>query len=328
MSVFSEKAVIGTDVTEAARRLNAGEVVAVPTETVYGLAGNALNREAVLQIFKIKRRPSFDPLIVHCADAEEAFRYAVRVPPAAFMLAEKFWPGPLTLVLPSRGVVPEVVNAGLPTVALRVPAHPLFIQLLQQVDFPLAAPSANPFGYVSPTQASHVFEQLGDKIGYILDGGPCQLGLESTIVGFEKNKPVLLRLGAIPTVQLQQLFPDIAFKIQASSNPSAPGQLTSHYAPRKKVLWCKDFNESSEADPSTAYLVFGSMKPTQAPSSNILNLSEGGNYHEAARNLYHLLRQFDTGPWRRLKVFPLPEDDEGLAHTINDRLRRATASFS
>ncbi|MFZ4635519.1 MAG: L-threonylcarbamoyladenylate synthase, partial [Saprospiraceae bacterium] len=186
---------IGSDLSRAVHLLNDGYLVGIPTETVYGLAGNALNPAAVASIFEAKNRPSFDPLIVHISDATELTRYALTLPEAARRLASLFWPGPLTLLLPRRAVIPDLVTSGLDRVALRVPAHEMALQLLQALDFPLAAPSANPFGYVSPTTAQHVVDQLGGRIPYVLDGGACAVGLESTIVGFEADGVVVYRLG-------------------------------------------------------------------------------------------------------------------------------------
>src|SRR5690606_7520483 len=178
---------IGTDVAQAAALLRAGAVVAMPTETVYGLAANAFDEAAVLRIFQVKQRPSFDPLIVHVRDREQLSPLVARLPREAEALMEHFWPGPLTLVLPKTGRVPDLVTSGLDTVAVRMPAHPVAQALLRAVDFPLAAPSANPCGYVSPTSAQHVADQLGGKVPYILDGGPCTVGVESTILGWEQE---------------------------------------------------------------------------------------------------------------------------------------------
>lgn len=319
------QAIISQNVEEAVHRLKAGELVALPTETVYGLAGNALDKDVVLKIFKIKGRPSFDPLIVHCRDQEDAFRYATRIPSAAFRLAERFWPGPLTLVLNSPGIIPSVVTAGLGTVALRVPSHPMFRQVLEMTDFPLAAPSANPFGYVSPTSARHVADQLGHEIGFILDGGACHHGVESTIVGFEKGTPMILRLGAIPVRKITELFPQTLIRNAASSNPKAPGQLQQHYAPIKRVAWLNHASAELLNDKATALLTFGS-DTGHSVAGTVFNLSPSGDYHEAARNFYRLLREFDAGPWHTLVVQPIPQGEDGLADTLNDRLMRVTNS--
>ena len=186
---------IGTALSTAIELLRRDEVVAIPTETVYGLAGNALYPKAIASIFEIKNRPRFDPLIVHASSVERLSQYANAFPEAARRLADQFMPGPLTLLLDKAAIIPDLVTAGSPRVALRVPNHPLTLSLLQQLDFPLAAPSANPFGYISPTTAQHVADQLGSQIPYILDGGPCQVGVESTIVGFEDGQAVVYRKG-------------------------------------------------------------------------------------------------------------------------------------
>jgi len=311
------------NVSLAANLLNEGQVVAVPTETVYGLAANALNVSAVMDIFRIKGRPEFDPLIVHCLNKEQAFSYALNLPDLAFKLAESFWPGPLTLVLQSNGEIPSEVTSGLPTVALRVPSHPLFQELLNLLNFPLAAPSANPFGYVSPTTAEHVYAQLGSKIPYILNGGPCQYGLESTIVGFDKDLPVILRLGALTLKEIKTICPKLKIQLKSLSNPKSPGQLSVHYAPSKKVIFIHNQDVPPPSHSNMAFLSFGGQPIPEGYTE--LSLSKNGDYFEAARNLYKLLRTFDSGPWSELVTTALPEDDSGLAMAINDRLTRAAA---
>lgn len=186
---------IGQDLDKALQLLESGELVAIPTETVYGLAANALNSRAVAKIFEAKNRPSFDPLIVHVASLQHAKKYTTGFPLQAEALARRFWPGPLTLLLPKTSDVPDIVTAGLDRVGLRCPAHPLTISLLAHASFPLAAPSANPFGYISPTTSQHVQDQLGNSVSYIIDGGPSRVGIESTIVGWEDNEPIIYRLG-------------------------------------------------------------------------------------------------------------------------------------
>ncbi|WP_405512000.1 L-threonylcarbamoyladenylate synthase [Spirosoma sp. KNUC1025] len=188
---------IGTDRQIAKQLLEAGNVVSIPTETVYGLAANALNPDAVLTIFRVKNRPTFDPLIVHTDSLEKLDRFVSTIPESARDLASTYWPGPLTLLLPKKAIIPDLVTAGLPTVGIRIPNHPLTLALLNSLDFPLAAPSANPFGYISPTTAQHVADQLGLQVPYILDGGPATIGIESTIVGFDGNKPTVFRLGVL-----------------------------------------------------------------------------------------------------------------------------------
>ncbi|MEM6297612.1 MAG: L-threonylcarbamoyladenylate synthase, partial [Bacteroidota bacterium] len=236
------KAKIGTDITEAQRLLEAGEVVAIPTETVYGLAGNGFNLKAISEIFAVKNRPKFDPLILHTDSLEKLKAWVDEFPPLAQQLAEVFWPGPLTLVLPKTNQIPELVTSGLPDVAFRIPAHSLTRELLSRLDFPLAAPSANPFGFVSPTTPTHVHTQLGDKIPYILDGGACPVGLESTIIAFPDGKPKILRLGGLALEEIEKVIGKVEVQNHSSSNPAAPGMLKSHYSPRQPLI-LGDLNE-------------------------------------------------------------------------------------
>src|SRR5882672_5472348 len=196
---------IGKDIAKAATLLRQGKLVAIPTETVYGLAGNALNVEAVTRIFAAKNRPYFDPLIVHVPYPSSAGEYAERIPGKALDLMEQFWPGPLTVLLSKKNIVPDLVTAGLDRVGLRCPDHPMTLALLQSLPFPLAAPSANPFGYVSPTSPHHVNDQLGNEIEYILDGGECKVGVESTIVGFEDDTPTIYRLGGLQVEAIESI---------------------------------------------------------------------------------------------------------------------------
>lgn len=312
-------ATIGNDLTHAARLLRAGELVAIPTETVYGLAANAFDEAAVLQVFAAKQRPSFDPLIVHIGHRDDVGRVAKDLPPGAEALMDAFWPGPLTLVLPKRPEVPDLVTSGLDTVAVRMPAHPLTRKLLQLLDFPLAAPSANPFGYVSPTTAQHVAEQLGAKLPYILDGGPCEVGVESTIIGWEAGQWRLYRPGGIPSEAIEEVIGKVG-SAQEQILPVAPGMLESHYAPRKPVyvgdvpaLMCRFAGER------IGIISFC----TEYPAHRCELLSEGGDLSEAARNLFAVLRALDHTDCAVIlaEVFP----NEGLGRAINDRLRRASA---
>lgn len=230
---------IGKDIQKASAFLREGSPVAVPTETVYGLAGNALDTDSVLKIFEIKNRPFFDPLIVHLKNIDEVEKYTLAFPDQAQRLAEKFWPGPLTLLLPKNNLISDLVTAGSDRVALRVPAHPLTHELLEALDFPLAAPSANPFGYISPTTAEHVYKQLGGKITYILDGGPCRVGLESTIAGFEgeSGQVVIYRPGGVSAEEIEKYCgPVIYASERLEKGPEAPGMLKSHYAPRTPLF--------------------------------------------------------------------------------------------
>ncbi len=314
---------ISTDLDLAEKLLRNNKLVAIPTETVYGLAGNALSEEAVAQIFAVKNRPSFDPLIVHSDSLAKIQNFVLAFPPKARLLAEKFWPGSLTLLLPKQAIIPDLVTAGLPTVGVRIPKHPLTLQLLQRLDFPLAAPSANPFGYISPTTAQHVAEQLGEKIPLILNGGSCSIGVESTIVGFADEKVIIYRLGGISVEAIENLIGKVKVETYSTSNPLAPGNLESHYAPTKK-LFLGDLQEILQKYPpqEIGTLVFRETI-SEIPLANQLILSEQGSFAEAAKNLFAMLRKLDKMPVKIIWAELLPEKDLGRA--INDRLRRASA---
>lgn len=317
-------AVTGNQISVAKEFLLRGEVVAVPTETVYGLAGNALDEKAVLSIFEIKNRPSFDPLIVHTDSLEKVKTFVSDLPEKAEKLAEHFWPGPLTLLLQKKTIVPDLVTSGLDTVAVRIPDHPLILELLRDLDFPLAAPSANPFGYISPTTAAHVNAQLGDKIPYILDGGECEIGIESTIVGFENDDVIIYRLGGLAIDEIERVVGKVIIMPHSSSDPKAPGMLKSHYAPRKPLFL--KYNEElakNAHDESTGYLLFDNFI-SGVPRENQRVLSLTGDMREAAHNLFAYLRELDTSPVTRIFAERPPMHGLGLA--INDRLQRASFS--
>jgi L-threonylcarbamoyladenylate synthase len=314
---------IGTSIETAAAHLQAGEVVAIPTETVYGLAGNALSEKALATIFEVKNRPQFDPLIVHIAEVSHISRYAADFPQKAQALAAQFMPGPLTLLLPKRDIIPDLCTSGLPRVALRVPNHPLPLELLKKLPFPLAAPSANPFGYISPTTAQHVADQLGDKIPYILDGGACRVGLESTIVGFEGEEAVIYRKGGLSVEAIEAIIGKVRVMQHSSSQPAAPGMLKSHYAPRIPLV-LGNLNELvAQADPKTTGILSFKKKFLQIPDNHQVVLSSTGDYAEAAQRLFAALRYLDSLPIRIIFAELLPE--ESLGRAINDRLRRAAA---
>ncbi len=227
---------IGTDIKIALNLLNRSEIVGIPTETVYGLAANAFDPIAVAKIFKAKERPAFDPLIVHTSSLERAMRFVEIIPGKAYKLANKFWPGPMTLIFKKKAIIPDIVTSGLETVAVRIPNHPLTLELLRSIDFPLAAPSANPFGYISPTSAEHVNEQLGEKIKYVLDGGDCHVGIESTIIDFDDDEINVLRLGGCKIEDLKKIVGKINLRPITSSNPVAPGMMNSHYSPLTPII--------------------------------------------------------------------------------------------
>jgi L-threonylcarbamoyladenylate synthase len=312
---------IGKDILRAASLLKEGELVAIPTETVYGLAGNALNTQAVLKIFEVKNRPQFDPLIVHVPTIEKASDYVEDIPDTARLLAHTFWPGPLTIVLKRKSIIPDLVTSGLDTVGIRCPQHDLTRMLLEQLDFPLAAPSANPFGYVSPTTPNHVNDQLGNKIKYILDGGVCNVGLESTIIGFEENEPVVYRFGGLSLEKIQAVIGKIKTRTHSTSNPTAPGQLISHYAPGKKVILGK-IEELLQTYPAHCSGILSFQQDFNSPYQVIL--SPNGNLEEAAKNLFAALRSFEKMPIDVILAELVP--DAGLGRAINDRLKRASAN--
>ncbi len=314
-------AIISTDIQQAKLFLSKGEVVGIPTETVYGLAGNAFDIEAVSKIFEVKSRPTFDPLIVHTNSIERLREFVQYIPEKAQLLAQKFMPGPLTMLLPKHSSIPDLVTSGLDTVAVRIPNHPLTLALLAALDFPLAAPSANPFGYISPTSAQHVAQQLGDKIPYILDGGECQVGIESTIVGFENEEVIVYRKGGLAIEEIEKVVGRVQVIIHSSSNPKAPGMLKSHYAPRKEMFILDENNLKKEIQKARiGYLAFQQYN-LNLPENNQLILSESGNYRESAKNLFAYMRALDAMDIDKIYVELLPEQDLGIA--INDRLRRA-----
>jgi L-threonylcarbamoyladenylate synthase len=310
---------IGKDIKKAKQLLESGELVAIPTETVYGLAGNALNPASVLKIFKVKDRPEFDPLIVHVPSLFAAEKYVDHLPDLAVKLAQQFWPGPLTILLKKKHIIPELVTSGLDTVGLRCPDHVLTRELLESLDFPLAAPSANPFGYVSPTTPQHVQDQLGGKIHYILDGGNSRVGIESTIVGFENKNPVVYRMGGVSVEALESLVGKVSVQLHSTSNPKAPGQLRSHYAPGKRII-LGDIEELLQKYPAHCSSILSFQKDYHSP--NQLILSRSGSLDEAAQNLFASLRALDKMPGDVILAQLLPE--KGIGRAINDRLRRAS----
>ena len=301
------------NILEAASLLRDGALVAFPTETVYGLGANALDDRAVAKIFAAKERPRFNPLIVHVPDREEADEL-VAFNPLASALADSFWPGALTLVLPRRQPSPlaQLVSAGLPTAAVRSPAHPIARALVEAAGVPIAAPSANRSGRVSPTRAADVAEDLQGRVEIILDGGPCPMGIESTVIGFDGERPILLRPGAVPRTAIEKVLGPLGGA--AGGVIQSPGMLASHYAPRARLRL-----NASEVRPGEALLAFGPDVPPRA--SFIHNLSPSGDLVEAAANLFHMLRSLDRTGADIIAVMPIPNRDLGEA--INDRLERA-----
>lgn len=314
-----------------ARQLRSGHLVAVPTETVYGLAGDATSAAACRRIFTAKGRPSTDPLIVHIASLRDLPRVAVPNP-AALTLARKFWPGPLTIILPKTAAVPDAATAGLPSVAVRMPAHPLFRRLIRLAGVPLAAPSANPFGYVSPTTAAHVHRSLGRRIKHILEGGPSAIGLESTIVDLrDPRHPVLLRPGAVTRRQLSRaLGVTVAVpkaKVTAEGAQVAPGQLQRHYSPRTPVTLHDVLTPRGVAQGAAGEAWLFLAKPAWirqgSKPGSVFWLDEAGHLGRASRRLFALLRELDEGGFTTIHA-ERPRG-EGLAAALADRLRRAAA---
>ncbi|WP_411819669.1 L-threonylcarbamoyladenylate synthase [Hyphococcus formosus] len=297
-----------------------GGLVALPTETVYGLAADATNDRAVARIFEAKGRPQFNPLIIHVASMDMVAQHAI-ISPLAQKLADAFWPGPLTMVLPRRAESPVslLVSAGLDTIAVRMPKHELARDLIKKVGRPLAAPSANRSGSISPTTADHVKTSLGDKVDFILDGGPCSIGLESTIVLVAGKSVSLLRPGGIDRTAIEKAIGKPLVAPQQADMPLAPGMLKSHYAPRVELR----LNQSAPKE-GEAFLGFG---PTNANGPYALNLSESGDLNEAAANLFAYLRQLDAlcaeHGLSAIAAAPIPVT--GLGEAINDRLSRAAA---
>jgi L-threonylcarbamoyladenylate synthase len=281
--------------------------------------------KAVSAIFETKNRPSFDPLILHVASLEQVKPFVSSFPEKLKRLAEAFWPGPLTVLLPRNASVPDLVTSGLDRVAVRVPNHPLTLSLLAQLDFPLAAPSANPFGYISPTQAAHVDAQLGTQIPYILDGGACAVGLESTIVGMEGEQVVIYRLGGLELSKIESLVGPVTVQAHSSSNPSAPGQLASHYAPRKPFL-VGELNELvaklTHEGKAFGVLSFSTHFPTLSSDRQFV-LSPSQDLQEAAQRLFMGMRLLDESEADLILAEFVPEI--GLGRAINDRLKRAAA---
>jgi L-threonylcarbamoyladenylate synthase len=305
-------------VAEAADILRAGGLVAFPTETVYGLAADAASDAAVAALYAAKSRPARNPLIVHLA-GRAAVEPLAHLDGRAERLAARFWPGPLTLVLRRRADAPvsALATAGLATVAVRVPAHPVAVALLQAVRLPIVAPSANRSGRVSPTTAQDVAAELADAIDLILDAGPCPIGVESTVVDLsEPDRPVLLRPGGVPRAALEEYLGPLAEPTRDEPRPRSPGRFTSHYAPSLPVRL-----DALEVEPDEALLAFGACVPRGAFVT--FNLSPSGDVAEAAHRLYALLRAADRSGAKRIAVVPIPA--EGLGEAIRDRLRRAAA---
>jgi L-threonylcarbamoyladenylate synthase len=313
---------IGNDLHLSKKLLQQGELVAIPTETVYGLAANAFDPIAVAKIYEVKNRPSFNPLIIHTDSIEKLNEWGLFLPPKAQLLAEHYAPGPLTYVIPKSDRIPDIITAGTDAVAVRIPKHPLTLQLLASLDFPLAAPSANPSGFVSPTTASHVEEQLGAKIPYILDGGPATVGLESTILAFLSEEPTLLRYGGLALEDLEAVIGKINLPNQGfSDNPIAPGMLARHYATRHPILLGNPADNFIHYSPEEVAIIAFNKNYHEVPIHQQFILSPKGDITEAATQLFAAMRQANDLAIKVIlaEIFP----NYGLGRAINDRLKRA-----
>ena len=310
-----------TSVSEAARLLKAGEVVAIPTETVYGLAGNAFEPKALAKIFAAKERPTFDPLIVHIADIAQLTDIAKDIPDSAYKLAEAYWPGPMTIILPKKDCIPDLCTSALPSVAVRFPSHPIAQAIIKESGLPLAAPSANLFKHVSPTTAEHVAAQLADRIAGIVDGGPCSVGVESSIISLTGEKPTVLRPGAITPEMFKAVLGEVAIK-ESTSKPGqpmlAPGQCDTHYRPQVP-LYYGEVPAGYTLPEHTVRIAFGSQA---GPIPATVNLSATGDMVEATSKLYAFMHDLDKTEYDLILVDPIPNTGVGMA--LNDRLKRAS----
>ena len=314
--------IISKDIQKAVQLLTENQLVAIPTETVYGLAGNIFSEKAIKSIFSTKKRPFFNPLIVHIPSIDSLSDLVTHVPEKAKLLAAAFWPGSLTLVLKKSNKIPDLITAGKDTVAVRVPNHPITLALLKKLPFPLAAPSANPFGSISPTKPTHVENYFRNSIKMVLDGGSCANGIESTIIGFENEEPVIYRLGALALEEIEAVVGKISIKNKKEEKPDAPGMLARHYAPKTSTFLVDDV--AAEIEKNTGkkmgVLVFKSSLNNENITEIIL--SKNGSLQEAAANLYAAMHELDT---KNLDIIIAERFSKfGLGKSINDRLQRAT----
>ena len=307
-------------IKRAAHIIRSGGLVAFPTETVYGLGADAGNPRAVARLFEVKARPRMDPVIVHVADIKTAKLYG-KFPESANRLMKQFWPGPLTLIVEKKPSVPEIVTAGLETVAIRIPNHPAALALITAARCGIAAPSANPFGYVSPTEAQHVAEQLGDAIDMILDGGPCTIGVESTILSMVSSIPCILRAGGTAVEELESILGKLDVSIGSLQRPNSPGQLKRHYATKTRMEIVEEgFERIAPGERIGLLSMIPPLNPEKYAAVEVLSAS--GNLREAAANLFRALRHLDALPLDRIIARPVGEEGMGLA--IMDRLRRCS----
>jgi len=315
--------IISKDISKAIALLNEEELVAIPTETVYGLAGNIYSEKAIKSIFETKQRPFFNPLIVHIPSVDYLNKIVESIPNKARLLAEAFWPGPITLVLKKKNTIPNLITAGKNTVAVRIPNHTTTLELLNRLDFPLAAPSANPFNRISPTKAEHVEDYFKDKLKMVLDGGACEKGIESTIIGFDNDEPIIYRLGSTSIEAIEAVVGPITIQNKKEKSPNAPGMLERHYAPKTKTILTDNLQKSIRdyQHKRIGLLVYNDILSDDKINFKIV-LSQEKNLEEAASKLYDALHQLDKQDLDIIIAEQLP--DYGLGKSINDRLTRAT----
>ena len=317
--------IISKDISKAITLLTNEQLVAIPTETVYGLAGNIFSEKAIKSIFSTKKRPFFNPLIVHIPSVDSLDGIVIHVPEKAKLLAEAFWPGSMTLVLKKNDKIPDIITAGKDTVAVRVPNHPLTLELLRQLSFPLAAPSANPFGSISPTKPEHVERYFKDDIKMVLDGGSCTNGIESTIIGFDNDEPIIYRLGALALEDIEAVVGEIHIKNKEEATPDAPGMLARHYAPSTRTFLVDDVANEVEKHKGKKIGILVFKDSLNDASLTEIILSEKGSMQEAASKLYDSLHELDHQKLDIIITERFP--DNGLGKSINDRLQRATFSL-
>lgn len=316
--------IISKDIKKAISLLENEELVAIPTETVYGLAGNIFSEKAIKSIFLTKKRPFFNPLIVHISSIDKLDKIVTHIPEKAKLLADAFWPGSMTLVLKKNAKIPDIITAGKDTVAVRIPNHPVTLNLLNQLPFPLAAPSANPFGSISPTKPTHVENYFKNELKMVLDGGACKNGIESTIIGFEEEEPIIYRLGALALEDIKAVIGKISIKNKKEDKPDAPGMLARHYAPKTTTFLVDDVAKEIKKHPNKKIGVLIFKKSINNQNNSEIILSKKGNLQEAASNLYDAMHTLDHLNLDIIIAERFPEN--GLGKSINDRLQRATFS--
>lgn len=318
---------ISKDTNLAAKYLKQNGIIGFPTETVYGLAGNVFSLEAITKIFEVKQRPTNNPLIVHIKNIADLDKVALEIPELAYDFASKFWPGPLTLILKKHPDISNLVTANQDTVAVRIPNHPMALELLNQLDFPLVAPSANPFMRISPTKAAHVNSYFKNKIDLVLDGGNCSEGIESTIIGFQNNKVILYRLGALPVEDIEKITKTVIQNTKKNNTQITPGMLLKHYAPQTDFILTRNINEEIDwySDKKIGLLVYDKVVPNFELKRQLV-LSKESNLKIAASKLYDALHELDKMNLDLIIAERFPEN--GLGNSINDRLERASKKQS